>query len=256
MCETMGVQLGNSKGVIGEVEAEEDGIGWGEYLRVRICLDITKPLARGRFLKMKDVNTWVAFQYEKLPKFRFQCGVIRNGTMECSITRGGQHPGDTSKAQFGSWLRAQPSFTRSGTGRGWSERVGDFSTHANTHSADSGSHARGGDRHNSKQKDMGKTSSSSAELAPTVVRSGGDRRSQDRGEQVAGVLDKFKFGITHGIATGGFSGEVPMQILNHTGAGANIAASSKSGADISDTCEDITGQGLSKGQMINGQDSA
>jgi hypothetical protein len=39
---------------------------------VRISLDITKPLARDRFLKMKEANTnWVAFQFEKIAQVLF-----------------------------------------------------------------------------------------------------------------------------------------------------------------------------------------
>jgi hypothetical protein len=51
MSEAMGFQLGNSVGHVEEVETEEDGIGWGNYLHVKIQLDISKPLARGRVLK-------------------------------------------------------------------------------------------------------------------------------------------------------------------------------------------------------------
>lgn len=49
ICETMGIQIGSSVGHVEEVETDEDKIGWGEYLRVRIRLDLSKPLARGRF---------------------------------------------------------------------------------------------------------------------------------------------------------------------------------------------------------------
>jgi hypothetical protein len=66
-----------------EVETDVDGIGWGEYLRVRITLDLSKPLAQVRLLKIKGVSTWIAFQYERLPKFCFLCGVIRHGIRGC-----------------------------------------------------------------------------------------------------------------------------------------------------------------------------
>lgn len=62
------------------METNENGVGWGAFLRVRILLDITKPLVRGRLLKVQGRSVWIAFQYEKIPKFCFQCGVIRHGT--------------------------------------------------------------------------------------------------------------------------------------------------------------------------------
>lgn len=83
MCETIGVQIGSSMGQVEEVEMDEDGVGWGEYLRVRICLDLSKPLARGRVLKFNGESTWIAFQYERLPKFCFQCDIIRHGVAGC-----------------------------------------------------------------------------------------------------------------------------------------------------------------------------
>jgi hypothetical protein len=45
MSESMGFRLGNSVGQVAEVEMDEVGVGWGEYLRVKIRLDLSKPLA-------------------------------------------------------------------------------------------------------------------------------------------------------------------------------------------------------------------
>jgi len=52
MSAAMGHQIGKSVGIVEDVETEDDGVGWGTYLRVKIRLDIAKPLARGRVLKM------------------------------------------------------------------------------------------------------------------------------------------------------------------------------------------------------------
>jgi hypothetical protein len=123
MSETMGFNLGNSVGVVEEVESDEYGIGWGEYLCVKICLDISKPLARGCILKLKETTTWVAFQYERLPRFCFQCGSIRHGPGGCLVLRGGIVAGVRHKQQFGSWLRASTAFKRSGSGRGSSGKA-------------------------------------------------------------------------------------------------------------------------------------
>jgi hypothetical protein len=71
MYQTVGWQIGASVGVVEEVDVDEDGVGWGEYLRVRILLDLSKPLSRGRVLKLKGKYIWVPFQYEKIPNFSF-----------------------------------------------------------------------------------------------------------------------------------------------------------------------------------------
>jgi hypothetical protein len=45
MYQTVGWQIGASVGVVEEVDVDEVGVGWGEYLRVRILLDLSKPLS-------------------------------------------------------------------------------------------------------------------------------------------------------------------------------------------------------------------
>jgi hypothetical protein len=121
MSEAMGVKLGSSVGLVEGVETDEDGIGWGEYLRVRICLDISKPLVRGRVLKLNGEISWVAFQYEQLPRFCFQCGIICHGEGGCIVRRRnfqGAHEG----VQFGPWLRVSPMYKQTGFERGGQAR--------------------------------------------------------------------------------------------------------------------------------------
>jgi hypothetical protein len=123
MNETMGVKIGSSVGEVEEVETDVDGIGWGEYLRVRIKLDIMKPLARGRVLKLNGESSWIEFQYERLPTFCFRCGVIQHGAGGCSAKYRAFSSTESSQAQFGTWLRASPAYKRHGNGRGWTEGV-------------------------------------------------------------------------------------------------------------------------------------
>jgi hypothetical protein len=123
MNETMGVKIGSSVGEVEEVETDVDGIGWGEYLRVRIKLDIMKPLARGRVLKLNGESSWIEFQYERLPTFCFRCGVIQHEAGGCSAKYRAFSPTESSQAQFGTWLRASPAYKRHGNGRGWTEGI-------------------------------------------------------------------------------------------------------------------------------------
>lgn len=50
-----------------EVEVDDDGVGWGEFLRVQVVLDLAKPLSRGRTITLHNKT----FQYEKNPKVLF-----------------------------------------------------------------------------------------------------------------------------------------------------------------------------------------
>jgi hypothetical protein len=91
------------------VDTDEEGVGWGECLRARIKIDLTKPLLRGRRLKIQGNSIWVHFQYEQLPRFCFECGVIKHGKGGClkrtmaRVKKGEQ--------EYGLWLRV-PSPTR------------------------------------------------------------------------------------------------------------------------------------------------
>ena len=76
--------IGSSVGHVEEVDMDEDGVGWGKFLRVKIRVDLTKPLMRGRRLKVQGVSMWIDFQYERLSRFCFSCGVVQHRLMGCT----------------------------------------------------------------------------------------------------------------------------------------------------------------------------
>lgn len=83
MSRAMGERLGSLLGEVEEVETNEDGVGWGEYLRVCVKLNLMKPLMKGRMIKVKKRTHCISFQYEKIPRFCFNCGVICHGELGC-----------------------------------------------------------------------------------------------------------------------------------------------------------------------------
>ncbi|MFQ6634406.1 hypothetical protein Gotur_011216 [Gossypium turneri] len=60
----------------------------GEFCRLRIQLNVQKPLRRGIFVSTGNGNKcWIPFKYEKLPTFCFGCGKLGHGLLDCtSIT--------------------------------------------------------------------------------------------------------------------------------------------------------------------------
>lgn len=59
----------------GFIEVNEDDFAFqGKFLRVRVQIDITKPLFRGFFIKIEDRNMRVTVMYERLPNFCYTCG--------------------------------------------------------------------------------------------------------------------------------------------------------------------------------------
>lgn len=63
---------------VGEVmEIEEDLLEIGPFRRVRINLDVTKPLKQTQRIKVKGGQIiQVVLKYERLPHFFFLCGLI------------------------------------------------------------------------------------------------------------------------------------------------------------------------------------
>jgi hypothetical protein len=50
----IGEDIGNDIGRTIEVDIPENGIGWGRFLHIRVALDITKPLLRGKILEIEE----------------------------------------------------------------------------------------------------------------------------------------------------------------------------------------------------------
>lgn len=99
----VGFKLGAAVGRVEEVDTDKDGIGWGEFLRVKVNIDLYKPLSRGRMIKFDGKSRLIGFKFERLPKFCYHCGVICHGIEGC-LKRSMKRNQETN--QFGPWLRA------------------------------------------------------------------------------------------------------------------------------------------------------
>lgn len=64
-------------GTVNEVDSDDIDHWIGPFMRIRICLDITKPLRRG--IKLRNSNggiVWCPILYQKFPDICFTCGLI------------------------------------------------------------------------------------------------------------------------------------------------------------------------------------
>jgi hypothetical protein len=113
-----GERVGGTLGTVVDVDIPENGVGWGPFLRVRINMDITKPVQRGRLVTFKELGKmWVLFKYERLPWLCFHCGVIGHLERDCVSSNQTSSSSSGSVKQYGAWLRA----TESG---GWRRGIG------------------------------------------------------------------------------------------------------------------------------------
>jgi hypothetical protein len=102
-----GQAIGAMIGDVLEVGGDADDTTIGQFLRVKIRLDIRKPLMRGVTVDLgdgvKEKTKWCPLFYEYLPNFYYTCGLIghTDGTCEVRLEKGAMQ-------QFGKHLRFIP----------------------------------------------------------------------------------------------------------------------------------------------------
>jgi hypothetical protein len=115
MSKEVGHKIGSSVGEVEEIDMLEDEAGWGEFLRVKVHMVLSKPIPRGRKLHLPNQSTWVAFKYERLPKFCYKCGVMHHAKTGC-LRQGHRQFGKIEEPPYGNWLRVSFPTSRRNTG--------------------------------------------------------------------------------------------------------------------------------------------
>ena len=122
--------------VINYEEEDEEYVG-GNFMRVRVSIDITKPLCRGQKLGLSNGDeSWVSFKYEHLPNVCYWCGRLTHHDRECSLWQKRKGTLKEVDQQFGSWLRATtPNFAKKTIVRveGYEEGGDDHTRHESSH---------------------------------------------------------------------------------------------------------------------------
>ena len=99
-------------GVVDKNTKEGDSMGDG-FVRIRVKVDISRPLCRGRVVSLENGKEIRAFfKYERLSSLCYWCGnlIHDDRDYEVWIESGGTLP--TEAQQYGAWIRALP-FVRS-----------------------------------------------------------------------------------------------------------------------------------------------
>ncbi|KAL5565726.1 hypothetical protein UlMin_028890 [Ulmus minor] len=104
MSKAVGFILGNMVGRVQEVECNQDELCLGTFIRVRVIIDISKPLKlKVRLGSDKELVT-ILLRYEHLPELCFQCGLFGHPLKECPERVILQ--GDNLKLKYGAWIKA------------------------------------------------------------------------------------------------------------------------------------------------------
>uniref|UniRef100_A0A2N9ETE5 Reverse transcriptase domain-containing protein n=1 Tax=Fagus sylvatica TaxID=28930 RepID=A0A2N9ETE5_FAGSY len=96
---------------IGEVmnttETEEE-LGGGRVMRLRVRIDITKPLCRGRKIGLANGKEgWAAFKYERLPNFCYWCGLVTHSEKDCGVWLRNRNSLGKKDQGYGAWMKAE-----------------------------------------------------------------------------------------------------------------------------------------------------
>ncbi|KAL0011141.1 hypothetical protein SO802_006249 [Lithocarpus litseifolius] len=88
---------------------DASNINGGSFIRVRVRVDISLPLYRGRLITLEDGKEhWVSFKYERLPNLCYWCGLLTHGDRDCNKWIDSEGSLQKEDQQFGPWLRAPP----------------------------------------------------------------------------------------------------------------------------------------------------
>lgn len=60
----VGFKIGATLGVVEDIDVDDDGMGWGNSLHVKVRLNLTKLIARARKVMIKGALHWVSIKYE------------------------------------------------------------------------------------------------------------------------------------------------------------------------------------------------
>lgn len=105
MTEKIVKEVGNYIGCFVESCPRNFKEGWKEYLRVRVTMDLPKPLKRRmKVRKAGDGWEWIMFKYENLPTFCFICGLLGHSEKFCSVLF--EKTEEEITKPYGVWMRA------------------------------------------------------------------------------------------------------------------------------------------------------
>ncbi|GMN29722.1 hypothetical protein TIFTF001_051734 [Ficus carica] len=81
----IGEKIGNGIGKFLDVDTDRNGRCPGMFMRLRVQIDVSKPLRRGAMVQLgcNGAKVWTSFKYERVPDFCFGCGRIGHGRLEC-----------------------------------------------------------------------------------------------------------------------------------------------------------------------------
>ncbi|XP_073035368.1 uncharacterized protein [Primulina eburnea] len=129
MSESIGQQLGNSVGQFLSYDSTNNSSFWRSYMRIRVAIDVRKPLLRRKKISKPDgVGFVVNFKYERLASFCFVCGLLGHTERFCEVLFSSNDK--DLKREWGVWLRAPDKRNQQTNTSKWLRDFSEVDTHA------------------------------------------------------------------------------------------------------------------------------
>ncbi|OMO67823.1 reverse transcriptase [Corchorus capsularis] len=108
MNESTGISIGKNIEIVEEVDKCGEKIAWGKCLRVRINMNVLRPLKIGTRVNLSIVGvTMIPFRYERLPDFCYVCGCLDHVESNCGKAYTMKRTTEKIVRGYGPWLRAE-----------------------------------------------------------------------------------------------------------------------------------------------------
>ncbi|XP_050281194.1 uncharacterized protein LOC126722088 [Quercus robur] len=103
----VGYNIGSTIGAVESVDTNETGFCLGSFMRIRVMIDISNPLCRGRKVRLGESSQfWVDFKYERMPIFFYLCGMVTHNENDCLVGLRRTERMNAEDKPYGPWLRA------------------------------------------------------------------------------------------------------------------------------------------------------
>ncbi|KAH7576388.1 hypothetical protein JRO89_XS01G0050600 [Xanthoceras sorbifolium] len=108
MSKNIGLLLGRQLGTVKEIDVGDSGNCFRKLLRIRILVDVLKPLRKALRIKFdgSSEEKTLLLKYGRLPEHCFRCGFLRHSFKECTKEQTYENSKDISMFAYGAWLRA------------------------------------------------------------------------------------------------------------------------------------------------------